>query len=80
MVFSFMAVPFRLLDSQSSGSKTGLQALCEKVAGSIEKTGIDAKIEMRKAYVSLVRKRQFPIVKDSTKNQVDLTILEFPLA
>ena len=60
-----------LLAQQYKG-KENLKLLYDKLMKEIIKFGSDIKIAPKKAYVSLVRKKQFALIQPSTKTRVDI--------
>jgi hypothetical protein len=63
-----------LLNAQYIGPKEQLRPIYEKLAAIIKKLP-DASLEIRKTYVTLMRKRQFGIIQASTKTRVDLGLV-----
>ena len=63
-----------LLSAQYIGAKEQLRPIYEKLAA-IVKNLPEASLEIRKTYVTLMRKRQFGIIQASTKTRVDLGLV-----
>ena len=63
-----------LLNAQYTGAKEALRPIYEKLAAIVSKFS-EASLEMRKTYVTLMRKRQFGIIQASTKSRVDLGLV-----
>ena len=59
------------LDAIYAGSKAPLRTLHERLAAAIDKLGAHEKAP-KKAYVSLRRKKQFAMLRPSTKDQIEL--------
>jgi predicted transport protein len=64
--------PEALVDAMYAGPKEGLRPIYEQLVGLARKLGKDVKVTPCKTYVALRRKRQFGIVKPTTKTRVDL--------
>jgi len=60
-----------LVSSQYSG-KEALLPIYDKLLSSITKFGSDIKIVPKKTSVSIIRKRQFVLIKPATKTRIDL--------
>jgi len=60
-----------LLENQYKG-KESLKPIYEKLVGRIVKFGKDITITPKKDSVSLIRKRQFALIKPATKTRIDL--------
>jgi len=64
--------PDALMEAMYSGLKASLRPIHDKVTKLAKKLGKDVVITPCKTYVSLRRKKQFAIVKPTTRNRVDL--------
>lgn len=62
-----------LIEDQYKG-KESLYPIYEKLIKEVSKFGKDVEIAPKKAYVSLRRKKQFALIKPSTKTRVDIGI------
>ncbi len=65
--------PESLVDAQYN-EKEQLYCLYKKIIEHVEKFGDDIEISPKRAYVSLRRKKQFALVKPSTKTRLDIGI------
>ena len=63
--------PDDLVENQYKG-KEALWPIYEKLVGIIVDFGDDVKISPKKSTVSMVRKRQFALIKPATKSRIDL--------
>ena len=61
-----------LLENQYAGPKQDLKPIYEKLIVTISKFGNDITITPKKDSVSLIRKRQFALIKPATKTRIDL--------
>jgi predicted transport protein len=66
------AAESELLRLQYSGDKAPLLGIYEVLRAAATSMGDDVKIEARKGYVAFSRRRQFAVVRPSTKARVDL--------
>lgn len=66
------APPQELIDAQYAGAKEHLRPIYERLVSEVQALGDDARIDARKTYASLARRRQFGIIQASTKSRVDL--------
>jgi hypothetical protein len=58
--------------AQYAGAKAGLLPLYQRLAEASQALGSDVRLETRKTYVALVRRKQFGLIQASTKNRLDL--------
>lgn len=63
--------PTDLVDSQYKG-KEDLLPIYEKLLSVVKDFGADVKITPKKTSVSIIRKRQFALIKPATKTRIDL--------
>ncbi len=63
--------PEDLVSNQYYG-KEGLKPICEKLISVVKKFGKDVVITPKKGSVSLIRKKQFALIKPATKTRIDL--------
>ncbi len=63
-----------LVDLQYSGNKSGLRPIYDAIIEGVSEFGEDVEIAPKKAYVSLLRRKQFAIVQPPTKTRVDVGI------
>jgi hypothetical protein len=61
-----------LVTVQYDGAKANLRPVYDHILAVVGKFGTDVEIAPKKSYVSLRRKKQFAIVKASTRTRVDL--------
>ena len=62
-----------LVTDQYKG-KESMRPIYDKIIAELQKFGKDVKIAPKKAYVSLIRKKQFAIIQPSTKTRLDIGI------
>ena len=60
-----------LVDAQYNG-KEDLKLIYNELVKTIEGLGTDVKLVPKKAYISVIRKKQFAIIQPSTKTRLDL--------
>ncbi len=63
--------PTDLLHNQYKG-KENLIPICEELIGIVKSFGKDVTITPKKGSVSIIRKRQFALIKPATKTRIDL--------
>ncbi|MHB0858738.1 MAG: DUF5655 domain-containing protein [Anaerolineae bacterium] len=64
--------PEDLVAAQYAGAKAPLRAIHDHLVEMAQELGADVRIEARKTYVSLSRRRQFGVIQASTRMRVDL--------
>ncbi|MHB1007341.1 MAG: DUF5655 domain-containing protein [Chloroflexota bacterium] len=69
------STPAELLEGQYAGDKAGLRPIYERLAAAAVELGPDARLDARKTYVSLQRRRQFGIIEPSTRAKVSLGLI-----
>ncbi len=77
----FMKGPDALLAAQYADDKAALRPIYEAVVAAATGFGDDVRVEPCSGYVSLLRKRQFAMIKASTNSRVDvgLALSDAPL-
>jgi len=65
------AAPDDLVVSQYQG-KENLQPIYEQLLATVKKFGTDVVVTPKKGSVSIIRKRQFALIKPATKTRIDL--------
>ena len=63
-----------LIAAQYSGAKAALQSIYDALIDKISKFGTDVTVAPKKAYVSLVRSKQFAMIQPSTAERIDIGI------
>ncbi len=61
-----------LVAAQYDGPKAGMRPVYEMILRIVQSFGPDVEVAPKKTYVSLRRRKQFAIVKASTKSRIDL--------
>jgi len=65
------STPLDLVENQYKG-KENLRPICEKLLSVVKGFGKDVTVTPKKTSVSIIRKRQFALIKPATKTRIDL--------
>jgi hypothetical protein len=61
-----------LAEAQFNGAKAALRPIYDRILAAVQEFGQDVTLNPRESYVSLVRKKQFVVLKASTSTRFDL--------
>ncbi len=64
--------PTELIKNQYAKGKEGLKSIYEAIVATVKKFGSDVTVTPKKNSVSLIRKKQFALIKPATKTRIDL--------
>ncbi len=64
--------PKELLEAQYPAKKAALRPICNRLLAAARRLGKDVRVEPCVTYVSLIRGRQFAVVRSATATRVDL--------